>query len=218
MPDNKPDPGELQIRNQRYRPWRLSDIVAATFLAMIFFGTIGGLIFPRGYGRLLAGLFLVGYVGLGTYMLYLWFVLRVLRGLTARALFRWVFLGIRQKELNTAGNVTARSFFGWLIPSRFSVYHLKLGEEIEIEPLLRISAQAVKRVRFVPDPAEDYRESNRASPLCQAFVELHSDKKFHLIVTETDAQRLRNWAVAKGVAVCNSDGYRPRIVESATEA
>jgi hypothetical protein len=75
----------------------------------------------------------------------------------------------------------------------------------------------VRRVRFAPDPDEDFNEFEPTRQLCQATVEIHSGRQFQLIVDEADAQRLRQWAVEKGIAVCDSDGYSPRAVETASE-
>jgi hypothetical protein len=76
----------------------------------------------------------------------------------------------------------------------------------------------VSRIRFAPDPAEDYAEPRRAVHFCGATIDLNSGKGFRLIVDEADAARLRTWAVTKGIAVCDCDGYSPRTTEPTTEA
>ena len=61
--------------------------------------------------------------------------------------------------------------------------------------------RAVQRVRFAADPDEDYADRETASQLYEATVEIHSGRPIRLIVTQRDADRLRQWAVAKGIAV-----------------
>ena len=76
----------------------------------------------------------------------------------------------------------------------------------------------MSRVRFALDPGEDFKELETPIPLCEATVEIESGRQFRLIVTQTDADRLRRWASGKGIAVVDSDGYHSRTVEPAGHA
>jgi hypothetical protein len=118
------------------------------------------------------------------------------------------------------GVTIALAAFDWLLPRRVSVHHLTLadGIDIEIDPTIRFALAAVRRVRFAPDPAEDYVDSEGPMHCCQAAVELNTGKELCLIVEEGDAGRLREWAADRGIAVCDSDGYRPRTAEPVSEA
>ena len=83
---------------------------------------------------------------------------------------------------------------------------LKLGIRIETTPIVnRLPIRSVQRVRFAADPDEDYADRETASQLYEATVEIHSGRPIRLIVTQRDADRLRQWAVAKGIAVSECD-------------
>jgi hypothetical protein len=71
-------------------------------------------------------------------------------------------------------------------------------------------------VKFAPDPKEDYIGAEAPIQLCQATVEMNSGRNFRLIVTEADAERMRQWAFAKGISVSNCDGYCPRPIQTGT--
>jgi hypothetical protein len=218
------DPGQLRIRNQRY-PRRV--VVAENVL-------VGGLLVSFVVIEIL-GLWLLGtrttvcvllacHLAISPVVIRGWLLIWDLnragpprRGVTARALYEGVFLGIGRKELPAAIGWTALTWVRAWLPSVHTVARLKLGDEVEAYAAVRFSTGAVRRVRFAPDPDEDYRESEPPLLLCEATVEVHSGRRFRLTVTEADAQRLRDWAVAKGIAVCESEGYRPRPAETASE-
>ena len=90
---------------------------------------------------------------------------------------------------------------------------MHLGDEIWFDPRWPVPVAAVVRVRFAPDPAEDYAEPGREVHFCAAGVELNSGAELRLILDEADAARLRTWAVTKGIAVCDCDGYSPRTAD-----
>ena len=109
----------------------------------------------------------------------------------------------------------------WLLGRLSPVRGLQLGDGIEIETVIlvfRFAARTVSRIRFAPDPAEDYAEAERKVQLCQVIVEMDLKRQFRMIVDEVDAQRLRQWAVAKGINVNDCDGYRPPPTELAAGA
>jgi hypothetical protein len=95
---------------------------------------------------------------------------------------------------------------------------LHLGDEIWFAPRFPIPAAAVVRIRFAPDPAEDYAEPGPEVHFCAAAVGLNSGAELRLILDEGDARRLREWATTKGIPVCECDGYSPRTTEPTTEA
>jgi hypothetical protein len=92
--------------------------------------------------------------------------------------------------------------FEWLLPRLGSVRQLKLGIGIETAPLVwRHPAQAVNRITFAADPAEDYVERDSPTRLFEATIEVQLEKPFRMIVDEADAERLRLWAIARGIVV-----------------
>ena len=112
----------------------------------------------------------------------------------------------------------ALTLFGWLAPRRISVAFLLLGDTVKFDSRVPVLLATVRRVVFAPDPAEDYAELDRPVYQCAAAVQLHSGREFCLILDEADAARLRDWATNKGIAVCDADGYHPRIIEPMSEA
>lgn len=213
----------LHIRNRR--PSRWFEMLAGMLVAVIFFGMVGLFFGSPLFKRLMALVILGGLLGLVPIMLYGFFQIWDLRRpvpnqpVTARAYLAWLFLGIRSKELGPADGLTALAILRPLLDTRYLINHLKLGEEVEVDnPIVRYPARAVARVRFAPDPKEDYAGDERPMRLCDAIVEMDSGREFHLFVTETDAQRLRQWAEAKGITVCDCDGYVPRPVEAVKDA
>jgi hypothetical protein len=219
------DPRPLFIRNPRYPRW--FDIIGGMLIALIAFGTIGAFFIPRPYDRLTAAAILGGLVGLGLLVLFglfqLWDLRRPGSGrpVTARALFQWLVLGIRRKELGPADGWTVLAAFRPAPGSRRLVHHLKVGEGIEVDNsfvVARFPARAVTRVTFAPDPNEDYAGAERPVHCCETTIETEAGRTFCLIVEEPDARRLRQWAVEKGIAVCDQHGYVPRPVEPAPES
>jgi len=200
MPDTKPpDPGEIHIRNQRYRPYW--EVLQGTLVASMALAVVG-LFLADPLDRLLPRFILASYLGLAAVIGFV-FVLR----------------SVARRQYGSRPRGKASSGFDWLLQSVTPVRSLKLGDRIVIETGaldFRFPAAMPSRIRFAPDAAEDFADVDRPVPMCQAIVELDAGRQFRLVVTESDAQRLRQWAVANGVAVCDSNGYRPRTVESAT--
>jgi hypothetical protein len=212
------DPGRLHIRNQRYPRW--FDMLFGMLVALVAFGTVAAFFTPS--PRLPALIILGGLLGIGLIILYglfqMWDLRRPVTSnlATARTLFDWLVLGIRRKELGPADGSTALTAIRPLLRSRYVIHHLNLAEDVEVDNLIvRYRTRAVTRVRFAPDPNEDYAGAEHPCQMCQATLEMDSGKSFHLFVNESDALRLRQWAVAKGIAVCDCDGYQPRAVEPA---
>ena len=212
----------VRIRNQRYRPW--GAVVALALMACPMFLLALGLVYPplntHTTIRVVLAIFAAGAVYCG----YLWLVVwdlqrgpRPSRWTTFRAVWRWVVFRIRDQDLGPApGQTVALAAFDWLLPTRHWVHHLKLADGIEVVGTeVRFAPLAVRLVRFGPDPAEDYVEPDHPARFCLAAVELDTGRQLRLIVDETDAELLRRWAVATGIAVADSDGYQPRPVEPA---
>src|SRR5262249_53427082 len=106
-----------------------------------------------------------------------------------------------------------------LLSKRYWIHHLVLSDEIEIDnPVLHYPPKAVKEIRFSPDPKEDYIGAEGPIPLCLATVAIDAGKEFRLIVNDVDAEKMRQWAVGKGIAVCECDGYVPRPHQPASHA
>ena len=213
------DPSLLHIRNQRHRPWGM---VAGLMLFIMLVAELGLMFFaPRQHGLLFTRLFIA--TGFATAVWPLWVLLLVsdlrrdARGCpreTARTVFRWAFHRVRGKVLDPIpGETVALALFGWLVPSRITVGDLTFGDGVELAERVHYPAAAVRRIRFAPDPAEDYAEPDRALRFCEATVEMDSGRQFRMIVEEADARRLRQWAAGKNVVVADCDGYQPRPVE-----
>jgi hypothetical protein len=220
MGPGKPKP--LKIRNRRCSRW--GDLIALMLLVIVFFGLAGLFIVPRRYDRIMLLIMLGGILGMVPLMLYgffqIWDLRRPVtsRSVTARTLFDWLVLGIRRKELGPADGWTGLVAFRGLLDKEYSVHHLKLGDEVEVDnPIVSFPVRSVVRVKFAPDPKEDYIGAEAPIPMCHAAVEIDSGKKFCLIVTESDAQKLRQWAVEKGIAVLDCDGYCPRPIPAAKQ-
>jgi hypothetical protein len=94
--------------------------------------------------------------------------------------------------------------------AQLPVLRLRLGEELENERGQTYPPSEVEQIEFGPDPVEDYVEPSLPVPCCQATIELESGRRFRLIVSATDAARLREWAAKKGVVVRDPDGYSTR--------
>jgi hypothetical protein len=211
------EPKPLKIRNRRYPRW--GEMVALMLLVLIIFGLAGLCIVPRRYDRIMVLNMFGGMLAMVPLMLYgffqLWDLKRPVpsRPVTARMLFDWLVVGIRRKELGPADGWTALAAFRGLLDKCYCVHHLKLGDEVEVDnPIVSYPVRAVARVKFAPDPKEDYIGSEAPIQLCEATVEMDSGRNFVLIATEADAQRMRQWAVEKGIAVEDCDGYCPRPI------
>jgi hypothetical protein len=216
------DPGELRIRNRRYRPW--VEIAGVMWLVSLIFVIafvqfVGRPEQIRAYSVLALLSFVVGYC-LPAWVLVLAVTERPLpsRRETARAVWNWVFRRIRPNDPGRVGAAIVLHLFGWLAPRRTSVSFLILAEAIAFDPRYPVPAGEVRRVRFAPDPAEDYADLEGPVHYCAAAVELSTGKELCLILDEADADQLREWAAAKGIAVSDTDGYTPRPAGPVQEA
>jgi hypothetical protein len=218
-----PDSGNVRIRNRRYRPWVE---IAGVMLMVLFMGVVfSPFLFDWQNGRLAMLLLFAILGGMAVYCLRMWLLVVDLqyqplpsRREVAGVLFERVYRGARRPDLGWVAGVTvARTFFGWLVPRRISVAFLLLGENVAFDSRFPVPLRSVRRVRFSPDPAEDYAEWDRPAQYCAAAVELAAGREFRLILDQADAQRLREWAGIKGIPVCDGDGYVPRPAEPATE-
>ncbi|HEX3146796.1 MAG TPA: hypothetical protein VHR66_01765 [Gemmataceae bacterium] len=212
---------KMRIRNQRYR-YRV-EIAGVAFIAMTASG-VCGLLLTRGLERIMLGCILTGVLGILAIGAYGWLQMWDLRRgqlseqrVTVGAVLWHRLLKLRRKQFGLAGSATPIIGLEWLLPARTSIRYLNLGEGIELDPpLARFPAEEVARIKFTPNPDEDYAESS--TPTCAATVVMKSGREFWLIVDEADAGRLRAWAAAKGIGLCDVDGYRPRIPKPISEA
>ena len=216
------EPGKLTIRNRRYRPW--GEIVGVMLLILFVAVLFLPLFFNGGYGRLAKWSFLAVVLGMAGYCLRTWFLILDLterplpgRRETARVGWNWALRGVRPRDPYRFRVAIALALFGWLTPKRISVAWLNLRETVEFDSRVPLRA-GVEQVRFAPDPAEDYVELEQPDHHCEAAVELSTGKEFRLILDEADAGLLRQWAVEKGIPVCDSDGYSPRMAGQICEA
>jgi len=217
------DPGILRIRNQRYPLWvAIAEGVFGVGMGVAFLviENVGLWLFDvrtAMYALLVAFLAILPIAVYGG--LEIWDLRRPGpgEGLSGRALLRGVFLGLRDKEFAKKVEWTALTGLRSLLPSVYTVFQLKLGEELQAMNF-RFPVGALKRVRFAPDPDEDFNEFERISRLCQATVEIHSGRQFQLIVDEADAERLRQWAIGKAITVCNAEDLHPQEAEPARHA
>src|SRR5262245_48040857 len=208
-------PVELRIRNRRYRPW---GAVAGLMLLACPMFTLGLMFVCHPLTTETTARFvIVSFLGVGAYGGYVWLLLVDLRRgprpcfwPTTRAVWKRVVFGGRSGELGPApGQTIALAALGWVLPRRLWVADLKLAGGIEIPRDIRFPVASVGQVCFAPDPAEDYAELDRPVRFCLATVELTFGKQLRLIVDEFDAAVLRQWAVEKGIAVADRDGYQP---------
>jgi hypothetical protein len=215
----------VRIRNQRYRHWVA--VVGLALMACPMLLLALPLVYRPLNTQTTARLVIAGFLVAALYCGYLWLVVwdlqrgpRPSRWTTFRVVWRRVVFRIRDQDLGPApGQTVALAAFDWLLPTRHWVDRLKLADGIEVVGTeVRFAPAAVRRVWFAPDPAEDYVEPDRPVRFCLAAVELDTGRQLRLIVDETDAELLRRWAVAKGIAVADSDGYQPRPPEPANAA
>jgi hypothetical protein len=104
------------------------------------------------------------------------------------------------------------AIFILILPWANPIARIKLGDDMEANPgSWHYLPERIKEIAFAPDPAEDYHDyATLPVPTCEVRIRHRRRGTFRLIVSEKDAERLRQWAVAKGIAVCDCDGYRPR--------
>jgi hypothetical protein len=213
------DAGGVRIRNQRY--WYWSAIVGVMLIVLSFAVLVLPFALDRRFDRLTRWAFFAVMLAIAGYSLRIWLMVLDLterplpgRRETIRTVWAWVRHGVRPENPYRVRATVALYLFGWVVRTRISVDMLMLGDTVAFDPRFPVPSEVVRRVRFAPDPAEDYAESDRPPRLCAAAVELSSGREFNLILDEADAQRLREWAAAKGIPVCDAEGYRPPAVES----
>jgi len=96
----------------------------------------------------------------------------------------------------------ANFIFRCLVPRLWSIRQIKLGYCVETAPLVwRYPARSVKRIAFVLDPVEDYVERDSAARQCEAMIEVEGARPIRMIVNEPDSERLKQWAVGRGIMV-----------------
>jgi hypothetical protein len=218
-----PEPEEFRIHNQRYPRWfKFAEAVfigglLVTFLVIEFVGLWYLGVKSTVYIAVFALVAILPIVIHG--WLLIWDLSRPRRGagITARALFNGVVLGIRRKDLGRAIEFSVLKVVRLLLPSVHTVDQVKIGEGVTVRSLARFPATEVCRVRFAPDPVQEYEDPELALALCEVTIEKVSGHQFRLIVDEADAERLRQWAEAKGIAVCDCDGYQPPLASSLSQ-
>ena len=217
------EPRLLRIRNQRYPRWVV--VAENVFVG----GLLVGFLAIELVGLWLFGMPTTMYVLFAYFLTILpvavrgWLLIWDLsrpgpgRGVTARALYEGVVLGVRRRELAAAVEWSALTAVRALLPAVHTVPKLKLGNEVEVYSAVRFRSAAVSRVLFAPEPDDEYREPELPLRLSEATLEVPSGRRFRLIVDEADADRLRQWAESKGIAVCDSDGSSPRTDKPVSE-
>jgi len=91
------------------------------------------------------------------------------------------------------------------------VARLKLGDDVEVNPgSWHYKPEQIEHISFARDPVEDYHDSPLPVPMCEVRIKHRPRGSFRLVVSEADAARLRSWAIAKRITICECDGYRPR--------
>jgi len=217
------DAEPLRIVNRRYPRWVViaeNVFVAGMLVAFLVIEILGLWLFDA--RTTIIGL-LVAFLAISPITIRGWLLIWDLsrpgpgRCVTARAILDRAFRGIRRKELAAEIEWTVLTALRSLLPSVHTVQQLKLGEEIGYLHF-RFPPGTVKQIRFAPDPDEDFNEFDPTRRLCQATVEIHSGRKFLLMVDESDAARLRQWAIGKGITVCEADDLRPQTAEPAQHA
>ena len=90
----------------------------------------------------------------------------------------------------------------------YPVRWVRLGASLETSPMgLRYRPASISQITFGPDPAEDYADSLTSMALCQASLSMREAGSFQLIVSCSDAARLRRWARENSVRVNDPEGY-----------
>jgi hypothetical protein len=222
-PMTPPVPREIRIRNQRYPRWfevAGHVFVGGLFATFLVIETLGVWLYGFRAMYVLLGVFLAVLPIAVRGWLLIWDLSRPGpgRGVTASALYDAVFRGMQRKELGAAIEWTALSVVRSFMPSVCTVSWFKLGDEIECIPRFRFPPAAVRQVRVGPDPGEDFREFEPPAPLYEATVEIHSGRQFRLIATEADVRRLKEWAIATGIEVCDGAEYYPQPAEAGNQA
>jgi hypothetical protein len=211
-----PDPGEFRIRNQRYPRWFVAAeavFVGGMLMTFLLIELIGFWFFDFKLTIYILLASLIAILPIATHgWLLLWDLSRPRRGqgVTARALFNAVFRGIGRKDLGRAIGFSVLKAVRLMLPSVHTVDQATIGEGITVRSLARFPATEVSRIRFAPDPIQEYEDPELALQLCEVTIEKESGHQFRLVIDEADAGRLRQWAESKGIPVCDCDGYRPR--------
>jgi len=214
------DAEPFRIVNQRYPRWFViaeNVFVAGMLAAFVVIEILGLWLFDS--RTTLIALF-VAFLAISPITIRGWLLIWDLRrpgpgrGVTKRAILDRMFRGIRRPELAAEIEWTVLTAIRSLFSSVHSVRQLKFGEEVGYLHF-KFPPAAVRQIRFAPDPDEDFNEFEPARRLQQATVEIHSGHHFQLIVDEVDAKRMRQWAIAKGITVCDAADLHPQAAEPA---
>ena len=112
------------------------------------------------------------------------------------------------------------AIFVLILPWANPIARIKLGDDMEANPgSWHYPPERIGEIAFAPDPQEDFHDfATLPVPTCEVRIRHRRRGTFRLVISETDAQRLRRWAIAKRIAVCDCEGYCPRAAEPATES
>jgi hypothetical protein len=217
-----PAPAEFRIRNQRYPRWfKFAEavVVGGMLFTFLLIELIGLFFFGMKYTFwiLLAAFLAILPIAIHGWLL-IWDLNRSREGqsVTARALFNAMFRGIGRKDIGRAIEFSVLKAVRVLLPAVHTVDQVRIGDVVTVRGLAKFPAAEVTRMRFAPDPIQEYEDPELALELCEVTIEKASGHQFRLVIDDADAEQLRQWAESKGIAVCDCDGYRPRPVEPAS--
>jgi uncharacterized membrane protein YfcA len=89
----------------------------------------------------------------------------------------------------------------------YPVKRVKLGAFLDTSPGgMRYRPPNILQIAFGPDPLEDYAEAPGPERLRQVSITMRDPVSFGLIVSDTDADRLREWAIEKRIPVNDPEG------------
>ena len=89
----------------------------------------------------------------------------------------------------------------------YPVKRVKLGAFLDTSPGgMRYRPPNILQITFGPDPLEDYAEDAGLKRLCQVSITMRDPVSFGLIVSDTDAARLREWAIERRIPVNDPEG------------
>jgi hypothetical protein len=98
-----------------------------------------------------------------------------------------------------------------LILGRGHVNRLLLSNDLMTSPAVALYKPGeIREISFGPDPHEDYAEPPLPETLCEATVTFQLGRPVRLIVSASDAARLRAWAAGHDIPVRDPDGYSTR--------
>src|SRR5687767_13092735 len=199
-----PPTADFRIRNQRYPRWfAIAEAVfvggmLVTFLLIEIVGLRFFGVKPTLYVALAAFVAILPIVLHGSLLLWDLSRPRQGQGVTARALWNGIFLGIGRKDLLRAIEFSALRVVRLLLPSVHTVDQVKFGAGVTVRSLAKFPATEVCRIRFAPDPIQEYEDPELALELSEVTIEKESGHQFQLVVNDADAERLRQWAESRG--------------------